>query len=235
MYSATASLTALWIVPAAIPTKYDELHVVGFVLVGLVLVYLARRLARNPFMWGSIGSLGIGSLWGLFALEDRAPFSYAPFATWGSIVMIVAIGGWVAARRMSREPEFLPALDAPTRTLLGHVIVTGASATAFLWGRAELAGAWNVTASTALSIVYFASTGTVMIWLGRRYGKQPLRVTGLLLTLLAAGKALVEAFEVPNVAVRIAIFFAVSAFLIAVGYWYRRGADELLEPVSTTA
>lgn len=46
---------------------------------------------------------------------------------------------------------------------------------------------------------------------------------GLGLTLLAAGKALVEAFQVPNVAARIAVFFVVSAFPLAVGYWYRRG------------
>jgi energy-converting hydrogenase Eha subunit G len=91
-----------------------------------------------------------------------------------------------------------------------------------------------VTASTALLIVYYAASGTLMIWLGRRRRVQALRVIGLLLTLLAAGKALIEAFAVPNVAVQIAIFVAVSAFLIAVGYWYRRGGDDAptAEPIA---
>ena len=39
------------------------------------------------------------------------------------------------------------------------------------------------------------------------------------------GKALVEALGLPNVAVRVAVFFAVAAFLIGIGYWYRRGAE----------
>jgi uncharacterized membrane protein len=234
MYATTASLTSLWIVPAAIPSAYEELRVVGFVALGVFLFYLALRLARRPFAFGGIGALTIASLWGLSNLENRIAYSYLPFATWASIVMILAIGGWLAARRIGRQPLFLPTTDTGTRTLLGNALVTGGSATAFLWGRVELAGAWNVTASTALLIVYYAASGTLMIWLGRRRRVQALRVIGLLLTLLAAGKALIEAFAVPNVAVQIAIFVAVSAFLIAVGYWYRRGGDDAptAEPIA---
>lgn len=234
MFATTASLTVLWIVPAAIPESQPLARVIGAIAVGLVLLLLAQRLGRKPFAGGGLASLAIASLWALSVLENRPPFSYAPFATWASIVTIGAIGGWLVARRISRQAAFLPTVDDKARKTLDMVVVTGGAATAFLWGRAELAGAWNVTASTALLITYYAATGTLMIWLGRERRVKPWRIIGLLLTLLAAGKALVEAFEVPNVAVRIVIFFAVSAFLIAVGYWYRSGADDGPTTTSTS-
>ena len=107
----------------------------------------------------------IASLWAISVLANRPPFSYLPFGTWASIATIAAIGGWLAARRITRQPAFLPALDDQTRKTLDAVVLSGAAVTAFLWGRAELAGAWNVTASTALLIVYYAATGT-RVWLG---------------------------------------------------------------------
>jgi uncharacterized membrane protein len=232
MYASTATLTALWIVPAAIPSRYDSLRIAGFIVLGLALLGLAVRIPRRPFAAGGLGALTIASLWGLAKLEDRPPFTYAPFATWESLVLLAAIAGWLVARRLTRRREFVPTLTAENRALMDGFVVVATSATAFLWVRAELAGAWNVTASTALLIVYYVTTGTFMIWLGRQRAVKPLRVIGLLLALLAAGKALAEAFQVPNVAVRIAIFFAVSAFLIAVGYWYRRGGEEILEPAA---
>jgi hypothetical protein len=229
MYAATATLTAFWIDPAAIPAGSDLLRIVGFVVLGLVLFGLADRLPRRPFAAGGIGALTIASLWALAKIEDRVPFNYAPFATRTSVVVVVAIAGWLVARRVTDRREFLPLLTAENRGLMNGFVLIAPALTAFLWGRAELAGAWNVTASTALLIVYYAAGGALMIWLGRKRRVKPLRVIGLLLTLLAAAKALAESFEVPNVAVRIAIFFAVSGFLIAVGYWYRRGGDEVLE------
>ncbi|HET9425573.1 MAG TPA: hypothetical protein VFO55_09390, partial [Gemmatimonadaceae bacterium] len=71
---------------------------------------------------------------------------------------------------------------------------------------------------------YYAGTGALMIFLGRRHDVRHLRLIGLAVALWAAWKAIVEAFAIPNVAVRIAVFFAVSVFLLAVSYWYRRRA-----------
>ena len=232
MYATTAALTALWIVPAAFSPDQEFSRVLGAVVMGIALLLVGARMARQPLVAGGLASLAIASLWALAVLDNRPSFSYVPFVNWASIVTVIVIGGWLVALRITGRAGFLPMLSAQTRATLNVVVVIGAAGTAFLWGRAELVGAWNATASTALLIMYYAATGTLMIWLGRERHVKSLRVIGLLLTLLAAGKALVEAFHVPNVAVRITVFFAVSAFLIAVGYWYRGGADGGQEPLT---
>ena len=226
MYATTAALTALWIVPASIPAGHEFARVLGAVAMGIVLLLIGTRMTRLPLAVGGLASVGIASLWALSALDFRARFTYPPFVNLAFVASLIAIGGWLVARRITRLKGPLPMLSAESRVTLNLVTASGAVVTAFLAGRSELAGAWNATAATALLIVYYAATGTLMIWLGRERAVKVLRVIGLLLTLLAAGKALVEAFAVPNVAVRIAVFFAVSAFLIAVGYWYRSADDD---------
>jgi hypothetical protein len=61
-----------------------------------------------------------------------------------------------------------------------------------------------------------------------------LRIAGLAVALWAALKALIEATSLPNVAVRIVVYFAVALFLIGIGFWYRAGAEESLDPALAT-
>jgi len=230
-FATTAAVTALWTVPAAL--LYDQgARVPAMVAVGIALMLTAMRMGRKPFAGGGIVALGVASVWALALVTVRQPFVYLPFGTWATVAAVIAIVGWIAALRVARRAGFVPTLIGTERSTLSIVLVSGASVTAFLWGRAELNGAWSATASIALLVVYYAAVGTLMIWLGRTRKVQVLRVIGLGLALVAAGKALVEAFQLPNVAVRIGVFFAVSAFLIAVGYWYRRVADDQVESTS---
>ena len=224
-YASTASLIALWIVPAAF-FDHQLARVAGSVAMGMLLMITALRLNRKPFIAGGVGALILASVWALTFADARPAYEYMPFATRESLAAALAVVGWIALFRIARPADFLPDLDAKDRAALRVALITGGSVMAFLWGVAELEGAWNRTAATALLIVYYAATGTLMIWLGRTRDFRPLRLIGLGLALLAAGKAMVEAFELPNVAVRISVFFVVSAFLIAVGYWYRHGADD---------
>jgi len=220
-YASTAALTALWIVPAAVP-EGAVYRPAAAAAMGVLLLLVCARIPRQPFAFGGLASLAIGSLWMAVQLEQRLPYSYAPFATDATLIALLVVGGWEAARRVARTDEFLRE-SADGRKGIQSATAIGVASTVFLWGHGELDGAWNVTASTALLILYYAASGTIMIWLGRRRQVGALRGIGLLLALVAAGKALVQAFEVPNIAVRMAIFFAVSAFLIAIGYWYRKG------------
>lgn len=224
-FASTASLIALWIVPAAFIDQ-DLARVAGCAVMAIVLLQAARRLARLPFVLGAIGSVIFASVFAVASLEDRLRYEYIPFATWPSIAALIAVVGWIACMRLVAPPDFLPELAPKLRASLREAFITGAAATAFFWGRAELAWAWSTIAATSLLIVYYAATGALMIFFGRKYAVRHLRLIGLGLALWAAWKALIEAFGLPNVAVRIAVFSAVALFLIGIGYWYSRGAGD---------
>ena len=223
-YASGAALISLAIVPMAFRAELS--HVAGYAVLGMVLMLAALRMVRLPFLFGSFAALTLASGFALISITELPRFAYAPFFTPQTLGCMIAIVGWLTTARIARQEGFLPQLDRDGRLLVRRALAIGGAATAFAWGVGELRGAWNPSASTALLIVYYATTGTFMIWLGRRRAVKPLRVIGLLLSLWAAWKAVAQAFDIPNVAVRIAVFFAVSAFLIAVGYWYRNGAGD---------
>ena len=223
-YAFAASLIAMLIVPSALGEQLGG--VVGKVALAIVLMITAMRMNRRPFIAGTIAALVIASGWALLWIVDLPSYRYSPFMTRQTLACVVAAIGWFAAARIARREGFLPNLDRDVRRALPKGLIVAGTVTAFLWGVGELKGAWNPSASTALLIVYYAATGTLMIWLGRSRDVRPLRLGGLMLSLWAAWSSLGEAFSIPNVAVRISVFFAVSAFLIAVAYWYRQGAGD---------
>lgn len=223
-YAATASLIALWIVPAAFFDRHLA-RVAGTAAMGVVLVMTARRMNRLPFVGGAFLAFTLASFWGLLDAAALPRFTYVPFGTVETLAIAAAVIGWVLGVRVMARPGFFPELDAKVRGSIREAFITGAGATAFFWGVTELQGAWSPTAATALLIVYYAATGALMIHIGRLRNVRHLRLIGLAVALWAAWKALVEAFGLPNPGVKIAVFFAVSAFLLAVGYWYRRGAE----------
>jgi hypothetical protein len=223
-YASTASLIALWIVPAAFVDQ-GLARIAGSAAVGILLMQTAARLGRLPFVAGAGGSFMTASIFALDWLDRRPGFQYIPFVTLESVGAAIAVAGWFLGARMIARPNVLPELDAKLRGKLREVALSGAALTAFAWGVFEFDGAWNRTAATALLIVYYAAAGALAIYVGRLRDAAYLRIAGLAVALWAAWKALVEAIGLPNVAVRVTVFFAVAAFLVGIGYWYRRGAE----------
>jgi hypothetical protein len=223
-YANTASLIALWIVPAAFVDQ-SLACAAGTAAMGVVLLGTARRMNHLPFAFGAIGSFLTSSIFALESLDARVPYEYLPFLTWLSLGALIAVVGWIAGARIVEPLAFLPEIDAKLRASLREVFISGAALTAFLWGVLELQGAWNPTAATSLLIVYYAAAGALAIYLGRLRNVRHLRLVGIAVVLWAAWKALVEAIGLPNQWVRIGVFFAVAAFLTGIGYWYRRGAE----------
>ena len=233
-YASAASLTALWIVPAAF-FHHELARVAGSMALGPLLMIAALRMNRQPFVAGALAALTLASVWALQSINSLPRYQYIPFVTVQTVGCALAVIGWMVSLRIQRRREFLPDLDPGLRDVLRRGLVVGGAIMAFCWGVGELRGAWNPSASTSGLIVYYAATGTLMIWLGRSKDVKPLRLIGLGLSLWAALKSLVQAFSIPNVAVRISVFFVVSAFLIAVGYWYRRGAGDDSEAATPAA
>lgn len=231
-YASTASLIALWIVPAAFVDQ-GLARVAGCTAVGILLMQTAAGLARFPFVAGAGGSFMTASIFAIDWLDHRTRFDYVPFLTLESLGAAIAVAGWVIGARMIARPTVLPELDAKLRGNLREIALSGAALTAFAWGIFEFDGAWNRTAATALLIVYYAAAGSLAIYVGRLRDVAYLRIAGLAVALWAAWKALVEAVGLPNVAVRVTVFFAVAAFLVGIGYWYRRGAE--VEPGTSPA
>ncbi|MEO5567440.1 MAG: DUF2339 domain-containing protein [Gemmatimonadaceae bacterium] len=231
-YASTASLIALWIVPAAF-FDHHLARVAGTAAMSIVLMLTALRMNRLPFVAGAFGGLVLAAFWAIIDADARARFAYSPFFTIESLGAGIATLGWVGAARIVSSVDFLPELDAKVRVSIREAFITGASVTAFFWGVAELQGAWNESASKSLLIVYYAATGALLIHLGRTRDVKHMRFMGLGLALWAAWKATLEAFSIPNAAARIAVFLAVGMFLLAVAYWYRRGGSEQVPNAAT--
>ena len=92
---------------------------------------------------------------------------------------------------------------------------------AILWGRMEMAGAFNRDLATFLLTAYYAACGVASIIVGRRMGVQRLRLAGLALATYAAVKAVVEASAIGALALRVGVYGAVGFFLLGAGYLYR--------------
>jgi hypothetical protein len=219
-YATTASLIALWIVPAAFADQRLACAA-GCAAMGILLLGTGRRMNHLPFAFGAIGSFLTGSIFALEWLDARGAYTYVPFLSWHSLAALVAVVGWIAGARIVAALDFLPEMDTKLRASLREVFISGAALTAFFWGIIELRGAWNPTAATSLLIIYYAATGALAIYLGRLRNVRHLRLAGITVALWAAWKALDEASDLPNALVRMAVYFAVAAFLIGIGYWYR--------------
>jgi hypothetical protein len=230
-YAATASLIALWIVPAAFFDRHLA-RVAGTAAMGVVMVVTALRMNRLPFIGGAFLAFTLASFWALLDSAALPRFAYVPFGTVETLAVAASLTGWVLGARIMAGPGFFPELDVRVRGSIREAFLTGAGATAFFWGVMELQGAWSQTAATALLVVYYAAAGALMIHIGRLRNVRHLRLIGLAVALWAAWKAIIEAFGIPSPGVKIAVFFAVSAFLLAVGYWYRRGAE--VQPKAAT-
>ncbi|HET9425546.1 MAG TPA: DUF2339 domain-containing protein, partial [Gemmatimonadaceae bacterium] len=151
-YASTASLIALWIVPAAFFDQHLA-RAAGTAAMGIVLMVIALRMNRGPFVAGAFGAFTLSSIWALFDADARPRFEYLPFGTVESLGVTIAVLAWIAGVRVMANAHFLPELELRLRGTIREAFITGAAVTGFFWGVAELQGAWSATAATALLIV----------------------------------------------------------------------------------
>jgi hypothetical protein len=187
-----------------------------------VAVALLSRSEESPLPLAGIALvLGAAAVSAIDQLASRSAYSYTPFATRSSasaacvavgiaVVGTLLVGGSGVARTVADRPLRLGAL-------IGFLIV---------WGRMELANAFNADLASFLLTSYYAGCGVASIVVGRRFTIPRLRVAGLGLAMYAAFKAVVEVTNIGSVALRVAAYGAVGVFLLGAGYLYRdRRAD----------
>jgi hypothetical protein len=153
----------------------------------------------------------------------RVPYDYVPFLTSASLAAMAlvagsAILGWNAAH----TDWTMGAMGPRARSVVGSLgLIAG-----FVWGRMELADAFSPDLATFLLIGYFAATGVAAIFVGRERGLTGLRRIGLAIAVYAALKAIVQAYGLDAIGLRVGSFLLVGAFLLGVAYWYRAAGDE---------
>jgi hypothetical protein len=184
-------------------------------LAGGVAILVRRERAPLLIAPGAI-ALAVATLLVEKEFSIRAPYAYTPFLTAASVAALAAVLGWATLGWAVADTDWPHALPPRERGLIAALGLIAA----FLWGRAELAEAWSGDISTFLLIIYFAATGVAAIFVGRRRGLLDLRRVGLGLAIYGALKAVVQAYELGAVGLRVGSFLLVGVFLLAVAYWY---------------
>jgi hypothetical protein len=153
-------------------------------------------------------------------LASRADFSYVPFLTRSSASALAALAGISAAGWLLSQGQGGAGAVADRSVRLGAAI-----GFAVLWGRMEMAGAFNPDLAAFLLVSYYAACGVASIVAGGSLDIRRLRVAGLVLTIYAAVKAVVEATNIEGILLRVGAYGAVGLFMLGAGYLYReRGA-----------
>ena len=152
----------------------------------------------------------------------RAPYAYVPFATLASLAALGVVGGaWTFGWAVANTKWRGWAIAGRERSVIASLGLIAA----FLWVRAELAEAWSADIATFLLIGYYALTGVTAIFVGRARKLDDLRRVGLGIAIYAALKAIMQAYGLTAVGLRVGSFLLVGCFLLAVAYWYRDAGD----------
>jgi hypothetical protein len=155
--------------------------------------------------------LTIASLWAYTLLLDRTAYSYTLFATAPSVAALAtALAIWAFSRCAAR-----------LRSASLDVLTPLPALVAFVWFREELAHAFSYDVSVFLLIVFYALAGIAAIFHGRRHSNTPSRVAGLTLACYAALKALIHAWGLSAIGLRVGSCILAGAFIALVAYWYR--------------
>ena len=202
----------LWGTPLAL--------VSGLAVWGVVLAGLSRNEGSALPLGGICLAVGGAALSAVDQLASRYAYSYTPFMTRSSASALVAAVGIGIAAELLSSGEGAPGriADRPVRlgVLIGFLIV---------WGRMEMAQAFNRDVASFLLTSYYAACGVGSIIAGRRLGIGRLRVGGLILALYAAVKAVVEVTDISSILLRVGAYAAVGVFLLGAGYLYREQWD----------
>jgi uncharacterized membrane protein len=203
----------LWSYPLAL--------VGGLAAWGVVLSVAAREEDSPLPLIAVVASLGGAALSAFDQLASRAAYSYVPFATRSSASALCATVGLALASEVIERGRGKATKWAGRPVRMATVI-----GFAILWGRMELAQAFNRDVATFLLTAYYAACGLGSIVVGRAVGIQRLRLAGLALAIYAAVKAVVEASDISGVLLRVGAYGAVGVFLLAAGYLYRERREE---------
>ena len=195
--------------------------VAGLAAWGIALATLSREEGSHLPLGGVCLALGAAALSAVDQLASRSAYSYTPFMTRSSASAFVAAVGIGVAGELLANGGGAPGrvADRPVRLgiLIGFLIV---------WGRMEMAQAFNADLASFLLTSYYAACGVGSIIAGRKLGTGRLRVGGLILALYAAVKAVVEVTDISSLLLRVGAYAAVGVFLLGAGYLYREQRDE---------
>ena len=188
----------------------------GLAAWGVVVALLARN-EGSALPVGGVGlALGAAAISAVDQLASRSAYSYTPFLTRSSASAFVAAVGIGIGGELLASGDGAPGkvADRPVRlgVLIGFLI---------LWGRMEVAQAFNADLASFLLASYYAACGVGSIIAGRRLGIRGLRIGGLILALYAALKAVVEVTDIGSIMLRVGAYAAVGVFLLGAGYLYR--------------
>jgi uncharacterized membrane protein len=188
-----------------------------------VLLSAAVREESSPLPLAALAAtLGAACLSAFDQLASRQAYAYTPFLTRSSASALCAVVAVAASAELIGRSDGTGALDPGLRRWADRPMRLGVVVGfTILWGRMELAHAFNRDLATFLLILYYAACGLATILAGRWLGVQRLRMAGLALALYAAVKAMIEVAALDGVAIRVGSYGAVGLFLLAAGYLYR--------------
>ncbi len=199
---------------------HPEWCIVGLAAHGsLASILMGRRDSASLAL--PIAIVLAGSALSTYALLlDRAAYSYTPFITLPSLAALACTG---AVAIFTRHGARLTRVDLAMLAQLPALV-------AFIWIRTELAEAYSYDVSVFLLIVFYALSGIAAIFHGRRRSHAPSRAVGLALACYAALKALIHAWSLSAIALRVGACLLAGAFIALVAYWYR--GEESTSPES---
>jgi hypothetical protein len=171
--------------------------------------------------------LGVATIRAFTVLGYRPWYEYRPFLTPESVATAAVSAAWILlswniSRSLNEESALAKDLPRSLLRLLGVTV-------AFFWIQQELSGAISPDISVFLLIGYYALTGVIAIYGGRRQQLPLLRQIGLALAVFAALKTIAEASQL-IIGWRVATYFLSGLFLLGVAYWYRLQRPTAPEP-----
>ena len=208
-----AGAVAFWPTPLAL--------VAGLAGWAVVVAWLAKGERHAHAVAGSGLAAGLAAISAIDQLASRAAYSYVPFATRSSASALCAAIGMALVGELIGQGDggAKKVCDRPVRLgiLIGFLIV---------WGRMEVAQAFNADVAAFLLVSYYAACGVASIVAGRRLEIGRLRVAGLALAIYAGLKGMIQVTDIGSVLLRVGAYAAVGVFLLGAGYLYREQRGE---------
>jgi hypothetical protein len=220
-----ASLEVAWYLSRELQTP-GTLAVIA--TVSLVLFTANRRWPSVSWLAVGLISLGLATVVSYGELEARPAFEYPPLLTVPSAVALWITIVWILGASLARGAFLARSRAGATdgRVTVHSAMFLAAGVFAYVWLLQELSRAVNPTVATLLVVTYFAATSVAAVGVGRARDIAALRHAGLVLALLAAGKALQGARSI-GVGARILAYLVAAVFLLSIAYWYRRRGTDL--------
>lgn len=213
----------------AIAFRYNRVAGAPVVVAHALLASVLVRRVRHPLLFLTpVFGLLLAAAWTHEALDARVAYEYVPFLGPASLSALAVVVGWWVSGLILRDSLDSAAVGPTERAFLA---LLGPIA-AFVWIQVELGRAFSPERATFLLIAYYAALGVLLIGIGRSRERVGLRRSGLVLAVLAALRAIVQASGFASVGLRVGIYLLVGCFLLGVAYWYRGagGGAAPLEP-----